>query len=74
MNINKLSKKEEELLILLNVSLINSFDANLFKQIVIENVSKPPIRVGRSDTIVTKVINHLCKCKSNKTWISWERS
>jgi len=58
-NISKISHKKKELLLLLNVILIESFDVNLFEQIIIEGVSRTTTTVGRSDTIVTKVINRL---------------
>jgi len=58
-NISKISHNKKELLLLLNVILIESFDTNIFKQITIENVSRTTTTAGRSDTIVTKVINRL---------------
>jgi len=56
---NPVNIKEKKLLILLKVILIESFDKETFEQIIIENVSRDTITIGRSDTIVTKMINRL---------------
>jgi len=58
-NLNKISDEEKELLLLFNVILINSFNEEIYQQIIIENVSKNRMMVERSDTIVTKIINRL---------------
>jgi hypothetical protein len=58
-DINKVSNEEKKLLNKINIKLIISFDNNEYKQIIIDNVPKNDTRVGRSDTIVTKVINRL---------------
>jgi len=56
---NPVNIKEKELLKLLKVILIESFDKEIFEQIIIENVSSNTTVVGRSDTIATKMINRL---------------
>jgi len=56
---NPVNKKEKKLLVLLKVILIESFDKETFEQIIIESVSRDTITIGRSDTIVTKMINRL---------------
>ena len=56
---NPVNIKEKKLLVLLKVILIESFDKETFEQIIIENVSSNTTVVGRSDTIVTKMINRL---------------
>jgi len=58
-DLNKISHEEKELLLLLNVILIKSFNEEKYKQIIIDNVSKKSFMVVRSDTIVTKIINRL---------------
>ena len=58
-DINKISSKEKELLKLLKVILIISFDNHNYKQLTIENVLPNATIVGRSDTIVKKLINQL---------------
>ena len=58
-NLNKISDEEKELLLLFNVILINTFNEEIYQQIIIENVSKNRMMVERSDTIVTKIINRL---------------
>ena len=58
-DINKISNEEKELLKLLKVILIISFDKHEYQQIIIGDVSRNTTIVGRSDTIVTKVINRL---------------
>jgi hypothetical protein len=58
-NLNKVSDEEKELLKLLKVHLIESFDEYKYKQIIIENVSINSTIVGRSDTIIKKVLNRL---------------
>jgi len=58
-DLNKVSSEEKYLLVKLKVSLIISFDYNEYKQIRIDNVSKFDGTIGRSDTIVTKVMNWL---------------
>jgi len=58
-DISKISHKEKKLLLLLNIILIESFNTNIFEHIIIDSVSRTPITVGRSDTIVTKVLNRL---------------
>ncbi len=58
-DINKISNEEKELLKLLKVILIISFDKHEYQQIIIEDVSRITTTVGRSDTIVTKIINRL---------------
>ncbi|RUM76334.1 MAG: hypothetical protein DSZ11_00685 [Sulfurovum sp.] len=56
---NPVNIKEKKLLVLLKVILIESFDKETFEQIIIESVSRDTITIGRSDTIVTKMINRL---------------
>ena len=58
-SLNKISNEKIKLLKLLKVILIYSFDKTTFEQIIIGNVSSGDNLVGRSDTIVTKVINQL---------------
>jgi hypothetical protein len=58
-DISKTSDEEKKLLIKIKVKLINSLNKNEYKQITIDNVSRNDTTVGRSDTIVTKVINRL---------------
>ncbi len=58
-DINKISNEEKELLKLLKVMLIISFDKHEYQQIIIEDVLRITTTVGRSDTIVTKIINRL---------------
>jgi len=56
---NKILNEEKELLNKLKVKLIISFNKDRFEQIIIGNVSRADKQVGRSDTIVTKVLNQL---------------
>jgi hypothetical protein len=58
-DISKISDEEKKLLIKIKVKLINSLNKNEYKQITIDNVSRNDTTVGRSDTIVKKVINRL---------------
>jgi hypothetical protein len=58
-DINKISNEEKELLKLLKIILIISFDKHEYKQIIIDNVLRNDTTVCRSDTIVTKVLNRL---------------
>ena len=54
-----ISDEEKRLLKLLKIILIISFDKHEYEHIIIEDVLRSPITVGRSDTIVTKVTNRL---------------
>ena len=56
---NKILDKEKKLLKLLKVILINNFDKDRYEQIIIEDVLRSENLVGRSDTIVRKIINQL---------------
>ena len=58
-DINKIMNKEKELFSLLKVISVISFDKNKYKQISIESVSRSTSIVGRSDTIIKKLINRL---------------
>jgi len=58
-SLNKISNEKIKLLKLLKVILIYSFDKDSFEHIIIEDVLRGDMVVGRSDTIVTKVINRL---------------
>ncbi len=58
-DINIISNEEKELLKLLKVIMIISFDNNKYKQLIIDNVPLKPTMVGRSDTIIEKLINRL---------------
>jgi len=58
-DINKISNEEKELLKLLKIILIISFDKHEYQQIIIDNVLRNDTTVCRSDTIVTKVLNRL---------------
>ena len=56
---NKISNEKRELLVLLKVIVIISFDNHKYKQLTIENVLQNTTMVGRSDTIIKKLINLL---------------
>ncbi len=58
-DINKISNEEKELLKLFKIILIISFNKDEYKQISIESVSRITTTVGRSDTIIKKLINRL---------------
>ncbi len=58
-DINIISNEEKELLKLLKVIMIISFDNNKYKQLIIDSVPLKPTMVGRSDTIIEKLINQL---------------
>ncbi len=58
-DINIISNEEKELLKLLKVIMIISFDNNKYKQLIIDSVPLKPTMVGRSDTIIEKLINRL---------------
>ncbi len=58
-DINKISNEEKELLKLFKIILIISFNKHEYKQISIESVSRITTTVGRSDTIIKKLINRL---------------
>jgi len=57
--LNKLTKKEIDLLILLKVKLIKNFNIEDYKQSVLKNVSNPVTILERNETIVRKIINRL---------------
>ena len=56
---NKISNEKRELLVLLKVIVIISFNNHKYKQLTIENVLQNTTMVGRSDTIIKKLINLL---------------
>jgi len=58
-DINKISYEKKELLSSLKVVLINSFNKDIYTQIIIDNVSRKQNIVERSDTIVTKIVKQL---------------
>jgi len=58
-DINRISDEKKELLKLLKVILIISFNKEEYKQIIIDSVSGSVNELGRSDTIATKMINRL---------------
>jgi len=58
-DINRISDEKKELLKLLKVILIISFNKEEYKQIIIDSVSRSVNELGRSDTIATKMINRL---------------
>jgi hypothetical protein len=58
-DLNIISEEERKILLLLKVILIISFDKHKYQQNTIDNVLRNDTIVGRSDTIVKKVMNRL---------------
>jgi hypothetical protein len=58
-NVDNLTKKEKELLVLLNIKLTTGFNKLDYQHSLLKNVLIPSYRIERNDTIVTKIINRL---------------
>jgi len=58
-DINKISGEEKKIFELLKIVIVNTYNRHKYEQIEIDNVLITVTTVGRSDTIVAKMINRL---------------